>query len=298
MALTCHGTTTRATTTRAGDVIIFLVDAACALICIGWISLIALTPSATLAYIERSYLLIGLAVVCLATWLFGLRSGLVFSMGILVTAYLIHTVIQIDDCPSGFTLIKTECLDEAWLKDLEDTAMKIQGMESEIKDAVDEQGRLEVQFADVNRGYENMNWAIPKLTTSLAELSRGESRDETIQKIKKKHKMLYQEQLTKEALLEPMVLKRKRLESQRESKQVRPQTPLIRQLVDYVIPRPKQTDLMYHRTEIMIAGGVILVIPITLTMDLRAPRMDPRTSGYSSPRYSYSTTPKCPISFS
>ena len=37
-------------------------------------------------------------------------------------------------------------------------------------------------------------------------------------------------------------------------------------------------------------GGVILVIPITLTMALRAPRIEPSTSGYSSPRYSYSTT--------
>ena len=37
---------------------------------------------------------------------------------------------------------------------------------------------------------------------------------------------------------------------------------------------------------------------MTLTIDLRAPRMEPRTSGYSSPRYSYSTTPKCPMSFS
>ena len=45
-------------------------------------------------------------------------------------------------------------------------------------------------------------------------------------------------------------------------------------------------------------GGVILVMPITFTMDFRAPRMLPSTSGYSSPRYSYSTTPRCPSSFS
>eukprot|EP00983_Pelagomonas_calceolata_P082537 1155956-Pelagomonas_calceolata.AAC.16 len=30
---------------------------------------------------------------------------------------------------------------------------------------------------------------------------------------------------------------------------------------------------------------------MTLTMLFRAPRMEPRTSGYSSPRYSYNTTP-------
>jgi len=41
-----------------------------------------------------------------------------------------------------------------------------------------------------------------------------------------------------------------------------------------------------------------LVMPITLTMLLSAPRMEPSTSGYSSPRYSYSTTPRCPSSFS
>ena len=28
-------------------------------------------------------------------------------------------------------------------------------------------------------------------------------------------------------------------------------------------------------------GGVIFVIPMTFTMALRAPRMEPRTSGYS-----------------
>lgn len=47
-----------------------------------------------------------------------------------------------------------------------------------------------------------------------------------------------------------------------------------------------------------LMGGVILVMPMTFTMDLRADRMEPSTSGYSSPRYSYSTTPKCPSSFS
>mmetsp|Transcript_28362 Transcript_28362/g.66295 ORF Transcript_28362/g.66295 Transcript_28362/m.66295 type:complete len:231 (-) Transcript_28362:1707-2399(-) len=41
-----------------------------------------------------------------------------------------------------------------------------------------------------------------------------------------------------------------------------------------------------------LMGGVILLIPTTLTMPLRPPRIEPRTSGYSSPRYSYSTTPK------
>lgn len=35
-----------------------------------------------------------------------------------------------------------------------------------------------------------------------------------------------------------------------------------------------------------LIGGVILVMPITLTIDLRAPRIEPNTSGYSSPRYS------------
>mmetsp|Transcript_4990 Transcript_4990/g.14984 ORF Transcript_4990/g.14984 Transcript_4990/m.14984 type:complete len:206 (+) Transcript_4990:819-1436(+) len=45
-------------------------------------------------------------------------------------------------------------------------------------------------------------------------------------------------------------------------------------------------------------GGVIFAIPITLTMDLRPPRMEPSTSGNSSPRYSYRTTPRCPISSS
>jgi len=41
-----------------------------------------------------------------------------------------------------------------------------------------------------------------------------------------------------------------------------------------------------------LMGGVIFVIPITLTIDLRAPKIEPRTSGYSSPRYSYKTTPR------
>ncbi|CAN7950235.1 unnamed protein product [Ixodes pacificus] len=35
-----------------------------------------------------------------------------------------------------------------------------------------------------------------------------------------------------------------------------------------------------------LMGGVILCMPMTLTMPFRAPRMEPRTSGYSSPRYS------------
>mmetsp|Transcript_36035 Transcript_36035/g.119345 ORF Transcript_36035/g.119345 Transcript_36035/m.119345 type:complete len:237 (+) Transcript_36035:894-1604(+) len=47
-----------------------------------------------------------------------------------------------------------------------------------------------------------------------------------------------------------------------------------------------------------LIGGVILVMPITLTIALSAPRMEPSTSGYSSPRYSYSTTPRWPISCS
>mmetsp|Transcript_21443 Transcript_21443/g.47644 ORF Transcript_21443/g.47644 Transcript_21443/m.47644 type:complete len:231 (+) Transcript_21443:546-1238(+) len=47
-----------------------------------------------------------------------------------------------------------------------------------------------------------------------------------------------------------------------------------------------------------LMGGVILVMPITFTMALSAPRMLPSTSGYSSPRYSNSTTPRWPISWS
>lgn len=47
-----------------------------------------------------------------------------------------------------------------------------------------------------------------------------------------------------------------------------------------------------------LMGGVILVMPMTFTMALSAPKMLPSTSGYSSPRYSYSTTPRCPSSFS
>lgn len=39
-------------------------------------------------------------------------------------------------------------------------------------------------------------------------------------------------------------------------------------------------------------------VPITFTIAFRAPSMLPSTSGYSSPKYSYKTTPKCPISFS
>jgi len=41
-------------------------------------------------------------------------------------------------------------------------------------------------------------------------------------------------------------------------------------------------------------GGVILVIPITLTIALRAANRLPNTSGYSSPRHSYSNTPSLP----
>mmetsp|Transcript_28314 Transcript_28314/g.85363 ORF Transcript_28314/g.85363 Transcript_28314/m.85363 type:complete len:245 (-) Transcript_28314:2397-3131(-) len=44
-----------------------------------------------------------------------------------------------------------------------------------------------------------------------------------------------------------------------------------------------------------LIGGVILVMPITLTMAFIAPRMEPKTSGYSSPRYSYKNNPKWPI---
>ena len=47
-----------------------------------------------------------------------------------------------------------------------------------------------------------------------------------------------------------------------------------------------------------LMGGVIFVIPMTLTMAFNAPKMLPNTSGYSSPKYSYKTTPKCPINFS
>mmetsp|Transcript_15794 Transcript_15794/g.40406 ORF Transcript_15794/g.40406 Transcript_15794/m.40406 type:complete len:262 (-) Transcript_15794:1009-1794(-) len=45
-----------------------------------------------------------------------------------------------------------------------------------------------------------------------------------------------------------------------------------------------------------LIGGVMRVMPMTFTMALRAPRMEPSTSGYSSPRYSYSTTPRWPMS--
>mmetsp|Transcript_13166 Transcript_13166/g.43975 ORF Transcript_13166/g.43975 Transcript_13166/m.43975 type:complete len:230 (+) Transcript_13166:859-1548(+) len=47
-----------------------------------------------------------------------------------------------------------------------------------------------------------------------------------------------------------------------------------------------------------LMGGVILDMPMTLTMAFNAPRMLPKTSGYSSPKYSYKTTPKCPMSWS
>ena len=39
-------------------------------------------------------------------------------------------------------------------------------------------------------------------------------------------------------------------------------------------------------------------IPITFTMALNAPKIDPKTSQYFSPKYSQSTTPKCPNSCS
>mmetsp|Transcript_7516 Transcript_7516/g.17299 ORF Transcript_7516/g.17299 Transcript_7516/m.17299 type:complete len:271 (-) Transcript_7516:1065-1877(-) len=45
-------------------------------------------------------------------------------------------------------------------------------------------------------------------------------------------------------------------------------------------------------------GGGIFDIPMTLTIALSAPSMLPRTSGYSSPRYSYRTTPRWPMSCS
>mmetsp|Transcript_43295 Transcript_43295/g.113772 ORF Transcript_43295/g.113772 Transcript_43295/m.113772 type:complete len:330 (-) Transcript_43295:1444-2433(-) len=47
-----------------------------------------------------------------------------------------------------------------------------------------------------------------------------------------------------------------------------------------------------------LMGGVIFAMPITLTIALSAPRIEPSTSGYSSPRYSYSTTPRWPMSCS
>ena len=45
-------------------------------------------------------------------------------------------------------------------------------------------------------------------------------------------------------------------------------------------------------------GGVIFDMPITLTIAFNAPNIDPKTSGYSSPKYSYKTTPRWPISWS
>ena len=53
-----------------------------------------------------------------------------------------------------------------------------------------------------------------------------------------------------------------------------------------------------HRKWLPCSQGRALVMPMTLTMLLSAPRMEPSTSGYSSPRYSYSTTPRWPSSFS
>mmetsp|Transcript_8550 Transcript_8550/g.16772 ORF Transcript_8550/g.16772 Transcript_8550/m.16772 type:complete len:262 (-) Transcript_8550:1809-2594(-) len=41
-----------------------------------------------------------------------------------------------------------------------------------------------------------------------------------------------------------------------------------------------------------LMGGCMFCIPITFTIPFRAPRMDPSTSGYSSPRYSYKKRPK------
>lgn len=40
--------------------------------------------------------------------------------------------------------------------------------------------------------------------------------------------------------------------------------------------------------------GFILFIPITLTMAFNPPRIDPNTSGYSSPRHSYNYYPNLP----
>mmetsp|Transcript_5044 Transcript_5044/g.16150 ORF Transcript_5044/g.16150 Transcript_5044/m.16150 type:complete len:210 (+) Transcript_5044:523-1152(+) len=45
-------------------------------------------------------------------------------------------------------------------------------------------------------------------------------------------------------------------------------------------------------------GGVIFDMPTTATMDFKAPKIDPKTSGYSSPKYSYKTTPKWQINCS
>mmetsp|Transcript_86974 Transcript_86974/g.243812 ORF Transcript_86974/g.243812 Transcript_86974/m.243812 type:complete len:245 (+) Transcript_86974:819-1553(+) len=44
-----------------------------------------------------------------------------------------------------------------------------------------------------------------------------------------------------------------------------------------------------------LIGGVIFVIPMTFTIAFIAPKIDPRTSGYSSPKYSYKKRPKWPI---
>mmetsp|Transcript_16757 Transcript_16757/g.57211 ORF Transcript_16757/g.57211 Transcript_16757/m.57211 type:complete len:230 (+) Transcript_16757:878-1567(+) len=45
-------------------------------------------------------------------------------------------------------------------------------------------------------------------------------------------------------------------------------------------------------------GGVMDAMPTTLQIAFSAPRMEPNTSGYSSPRYSYRTTPRWPMSCS
>mmetsp|Transcript_505 Transcript_505/g.1403 ORF Transcript_505/g.1403 Transcript_505/m.1403 type:complete len:228 (-) Transcript_505:254-937(-) len=45
-----------------------------------------------------------------------------------------------------------------------------------------------------------------------------------------------------------------------------------------------------------LIGGVILLMPMFDTIAVSAPRMLASTSGYSSPRYSYRTTPRCPMS--
>mmetsp|Transcript_12420 Transcript_12420/g.30490 ORF Transcript_12420/g.30490 Transcript_12420/m.30490 type:complete len:255 (+) Transcript_12420:721-1485(+) len=47
-----------------------------------------------------------------------------------------------------------------------------------------------------------------------------------------------------------------------------------------------------------LIGGVMRCMPITLTIALRPARIEPSTSGYSSPRNSYSTVPRWPISCS
>lgn len=54
---------------------------------------------------------------------------------------------------------------------------------------------------------------------------------------------------------------------------------------------PREEALRRDCTHVLAMSGIA-------ELTLRAPRMLPSTSGYSSPRYSYKTTPKWPISFS